>query len=311
MGWASTGRKCRRRRRLVKFWVLSNRAAARETGLPEGLPVIAGLGDGQAGGVGANICQSGTAYLALGTSVITGSFSSNYVTNPAFRTMFGGVRGSYLLETVLLGGTYTVDWLMSTLFRKKGKAAVRYRQELESEITGISAGSEGLILVPYWNSVMNPYWDASASGIVVGWRGRHGPAHLYRALLEGIAFELRLHFEGVEAALGSPIDRLIAMGGGARSDVWCQMIADITGKALQRSAVHETAALGSAILAAAGAGLFPSMVEAAQAMAAWHSQVFTPDPENKETYAALYENVYLHLYPPLRGTLKDLASMQK
>jgi xylulokinase len=283
--------------------------AARECGLPAGLAVFAGLGDGQAGGVGVNICRPGAAYLALGTSVITGSYSGQYVTHSAFRTMFGGVPGSYLLETVLLGGLYTQNWLMTTFFGKRGAAALRLRIQLEAELDQIPAGSAGLMLVPYWNSVMNPYWDATASGIVVGWRGIHRPVHLYRAILEGIAYELRLHLEGVEQALGIPLEQVVAVGGGARSEHWCQIVADVTGKPVYHAAVPEAAALGAAVLAAAGAGLYPSVSAAAQAMAAWLPGALAPRPEQHQFYSDLYHQVYRGLYPALRESLNHLETL--
>ena len=85
----------------------------------------------------------------------------------------------------------------------------------EAAAREVPPGSLGLMLVPYWNGVMNPYWDPAASGIIVGWRGTHTRAHLYRAILEGIAFEQHLNTLGVEAALGRPLTRYIALGGGA------------------------------------------------------------------------------------------------
>jgi sugar (pentulose or hexulose) kinase len=285
------------------------RSAAAATGLPEGLPVFAGLGDGQAGGVGANICQPGTAYLTLGTSVISGSYSGEYVTDRSFRTMYGGVPGSYLLETVLLGGAYTISWLLNTFLGKRGAAAARERDRLEAALDAIPAGSEGLVLVPYWNTVMNPYWDAAASGITLGWRGIHRPEHLYRAILEGIAMEVRLEFEGVENALHAPIQRVVAMGGGAHSQRWCQIMADITGKPVQRTAVDEAAALGAGILAASGAGLYTSVSEAAQKMAAWQPEVFEPDPSRNAFYSDLYTSVYKPLYPALRSPMQRLSTV--
>ena len=287
------------------------RAAARVTGLPEGLPVIAGLGDGQAGGVGANICQPGTAYLTLGTSVISGSFSGQYVTSNAFRTMFGGVPGSYLLETVLLGGTYTIEWLLKTLLGKDGTAARRERERLDAAIAHVPAGSEGLVLVPYWNTAMNPYWDATASGIVIGWKGIHRPEHVYRAILEGIALEVRLQFEGVEQALGSPVERVVAMGGGANSEAWRQIVADVTGKPVHRTVAPETTALGAGILAASGAGLFTGVDQAAAQMAGWRAEVVEPTPAGQAFYAELYESVYRRLYPAVREEMANLFHLSE
>ncbi len=286
-----------------------SRNAARVTGLPVGLPIYAGLGDGQAGGVGANICQPGTAYLTLGTSVISGTYSNRYLVNPAFRTMNGGIPGTYLLETVLLGGTYTLDWLLKTILGKSGTALARQRQAFEAQLGTVAPGSSGLMLVPYWNSAMNPYWDASASGVIFGLRGSHAPLQLYRAILEGIGFELRLQLESVEAALGQPIDSLVVMGGGARSAGWCQVIADITRKPVVRLETEEAAALGAGILAAAGSGLYESIAQAAQAMSRRSSVRFEPNLKRSRFYQVLYEDVYRQIYPALRQPMARLAEL--
>ena len=284
--------------------------AAVLTGLPAGLPVTAGLGDGQAGGLGANITRPGEAYLSLGTSVISGTYSNSYLTSPAFRTMSGGVPGSCMLETVILGGAYTISWLVekfsSVLEGKSGQAGTA-EQVFEQLASQTPAGADNLLLVPYWNSAMNPYWDSSASGIVVGWRGVHGPGHLYRAILEGIAFEQRLHTTGVEQALGKPLDRFIVMGGGARSDFWCQIIADITGKPVYRTLNLEAASLGAGMLAAASAGFYPDIPQAVQSMADIQSRPFLPDEQRQAFYRHLYEEVYVHLFPALQPYLKNLS----
>jgi xylulokinase len=275
--------------------------AARATGLPAGLPVVAGVGDGQSSGLGVGITQPGQAYLALGTSVIAGTFSQHYVVDAAFRTMYGGLSGTYMLEAPLLGGGYTIQWFMDRF------AASTDQETLEREASQLPPGSEGLVLVPYWNSVLGPYWDVAASGIVVGWRGFHRPVHLYRAILEGIAFEQRLNITGVEAALGRPVESLVAVGGGARSDLWCQTIADVTGKPVVRSSTTEAAALGAGVLAAAAAGLHPDVPHAALAMTRLQPDPIRPDGWRHERYRRLYEDVYLNLFPALQPHLRRLA----
>ncbi len=285
--------------------------AAALTGLPAGLPVVAGLGDGQAGGLGANITRPGEAYLSLGTSVISGTYSGSYLTGQAFRTMSGGIPGSCLLETVILGGAYTISWLVekfSSLLEGKMGEGGRPEQAFEQMASQTPPGADNLLLVPYWNSAMNPYWDASASGIVVGWRGVHGPGHLYRAILEGIAFEQRLHTSGVEQALSRPLERFIAMGGGAHSDFWCQIIADITGKPVYRTLNLEAAALGAGMLAAAAVGFYPDILQASQGMADIQPRPFMPDEKRQAFYQRLYEEVYVHLFPALQPYLQRLAS---
>ncbi|MBN1313610.1 MAG: xylulose kinase [Anaerolineae bacterium] len=279
--------------------------------LPAGIPVIAGLGDGQSAGLGINITRPGECYLSLGTSIVSGTFSEEFLTSQAFRTMVGGVPGTYLFETVLLGGAYTVKWFVDNFTDQAQHTTdpeMPVEAGLEADARQVPPGSQGLMLVPYWNSAMNPYWDAAASGIMVGWKGSHSRPHVYRAILEGTAFEQRLHTTGVEQALGQPIERYIAVGGGARSDLWCQIIADVTGKPVYRTQTREAAALGAGILAAA-AVLFPSVLHAARAMVHIEPAAFTPDPERHRYYSRLYQDVYVHLFPALQTYLHRLTEI--
>lgn len=284
--------------------------AARLTGLAEGTLLVAGLGDGQAAGLGVSVAQPGEAYLNLGTAVVSGTFSPKYLVDPAFRTMYGGMPGSYILETVLLGGTYTISWFIEKFFQQPGANSPRPAEEiLESEASQVPPGSLGLMLVPYWNSAMNPYWDAGATGMMIGWRGVHGRAHFYRAILEGIAFEQRLHTSGVEAALRQPVERFIAVGGGARSQLWSGIIADVTGKPVYRADAPEATALGAGALAATGAGLFSSALDAARSMTRITRQPVVPDPARAKIYEQLYEQVYRNLFPAIQSSMDRLADL--
>jgi sugar (pentulose or hexulose) kinase len=157
--------------------------------------------------------------------------------------------------------------------------------------------------------VLGPYWDPAASGIVVGWRGVHGLPHLYRAILEGMAFEQCLGMMGVEEALGRPVDRYIAIGGGARSDVWRQIIADVTGKPVFRAAITEAASLGAGILAAAAAECHADVRQAAREMTRILPQPAEPDPSRHDVYTRLFEEVYRPLFPALRICLDRLTAL--
>lgn len=284
-----------------------SRAAASVCGLPEGLPVAAGTGDGQAGGLGTNITGAGDAYLSLGTSLVSGTYSDTYTVSPAFRTLSAGLPGAYLLETVLLGGTYTINWLVEKFAGVPGSQPDMASWERAAQ--DIPPGALGLLLVPYWNTAMSPYWDASASGIVVGWRGSHRLPHFYRAILEGTAFEQRLQTEGVENAIQQPVKRFIAVGGGAQSDVWCQIISDVTGKAVFRAGTTEAASLGAGILAARAAGLFGDIQQAAAHMTRCQAIPFQPDPARHAFYSRLYTEVYRSLFPALQAHLRRLAEI--
>lgn len=284
-------------------------AAAEACGLPVGLPVVAGIGDGQASGLGVNITSPGDAYLSLGTSVISGTFSDQYIFDPAFRTMTGGVPGSYLLETVQLGGGYTVAWFMEKIAGQPGQDLADLQNFYDQAASRVPPGSAGLVVVPYWNSVLGPYWDPFASGIIVGWRAFHQLPHLYRAILEGVAFEQYLGTLGVEKALSQPVKRYIAMGGGAQNDLWCQIIADITNKPVFRATTTEAAALGAGILAATAVGCYANAREAAQEMTHILPQPIEPNVSDHAFYSRLFEEVYRPLFPALQIYLDRLASV--
>ncbi len=217
--------------------------------------------------------------------------------------MYGAAPGTFFLETDLKGGTFTLSWLVERLLGKSDVPAVL--AELERDADSIRPGSDGLVVVPYWNGVMNPYWDDGARGITVGWHGGHGPAHLYRAIIEGIAFEQRLHTSGVEQALGTPISEMVVMGGGSKSDLWCRILADVMNKPIVRAGSTEATSLGAAILAARATGWFQSLDDAARAMTATAERF---EPGNISTYDTLYRSVYQSLFPAVRTALDHLAT---
>jgi xylulokinase len=276
-------------------------SVAARCGLPADLPVIAGAGDGQCAGLGAGIVAPGRAYLNLGTAVVSGVLAQDYRIDRAFRTLYGAAPGTYFLETDLKGGTFILSWLAERLLD-------RTLSDLEAEARKLPPGADGLLLVPYWNGVMNPYWDDDASGITVGWNGGHRPAHFYRAAIEGIALEQRLHTSGVETASGA-ISELVVMGGGGKSDLWCQILADVQKKPIVRAKSAEATALGAGILAAAAAGLHADLESAVAAMTGTGER-FVPG-DNSTFYDRLFREAYAPLYPALRPALEALARLRR
>ena len=270
-------------------------------GLNRGLKVIAGLGDGQSAGLGVGITKPGEAYLNLGTGIVSGSFSATYGTDRSFRTMTGGVPGTYIFETFFGGGTYNLNWFVQQ-FAGIGDRPfgldLQPEQILESAAAGLPAGADGLLSLPYLTGVLTPYWDSTARGVLFGLTGRHGKAHVYRAILEGLAMEQRLSTTGAEAASAMPIRRFLAMGGGSRSPLWCQIIADVLGKPVAVAREPEATCLGAGILAAYGAGFFGSVEEAAAAMTGV-GKTYAPQAAQSGKYDRLYD-LYKDIYPALR-----------
>ena len=232
-----------------------NADAAAATGLLAGTPVIAGAGDGQAASLGAGVTGGGRAYVNLGTAIAGGAVSDRYVTDLAFRTCVGAIPGTFVLESVLRGGTATITWFMEHI--ADPRLDLDAYDVYERDAAALPPGAGGLMLVPYWNNVMNPYWDPAASGLVMGWTTAHRRHHLYRAILEGIAFEHRLAMEGIAAATGVPLIEHVILGGGSRSPLWCQIIADVLGAPVLRARSADATNLGAGVLAAWAAGWYP------------------------------------------------------
>ncbi|MEA2275258.1 MAG: xylulokinase [Solirubrobacteraceae bacterium] len=283
-------------------------AAAEQLGLPAGLPVVGGAGDGQSAGLGANATQPGQAYLNLGTAVVAGTMSERYAWHRAFRTLTGAVPGTYAMETLLQGGTYTVNWFLERIAMLDAPSlglGLRDVDVLETAAARLGPGAEGLLLVPYLASAQTPYWDPAARGILFGLAGHHGRQHIFRAVMEGIAFEQRLAFEAMEPQLDQAIEVLLTTGGGSRSPLWRQIVADVTGKTVVACREAETTSLGAGIQAAAVAGWHGSLLDTAEAMSGVGAR-HTPSASAAARYDELFA-VYREIYPrtaPLHQALQ-------
>lgn len=155
---------------------------------------------------------------------------------------------------------------------------------------------------------MPPYWDPRATGITVGWTGAHRKEHFYRAIMEGIAYEHRLGIEGIERATGQHIGEFILMGGGSRSALWCQIVADISGRKVTRASTTEATNLGAGILAAYAAGWYPTVKAAADAMTSTERS-FEPDDKTHAIYDRLFREVYAGLFPALKTAIDRLFDL--
>ncbi len=283
-------------------------AVAKTLGLPRGLPIVVGAGDGQSAGLGCNVTRPGRAYLNIGTGTVSGVYADSYSHAKAYRTMGGPVPGTYILETFIGGGTQNITWFVaeiSGLEDKRLKPGVTPMQILEDAAAQIPEGAEKLLCLPYWTGAMTPYWDGHARGAYVGLSGLHGKAHMYRAILESLALEERLLVGGVEAVTSRKIDEIIVLGGGARSPLWCQIIANVLGRTVKLAREQESTALGAGIHAAAAAGLYKDIRAAADAMTGVEKS-FAPDGESHARYGDIFE-AYRSIYPGLKESFRLMA----
>ena len=274
-------------------------AAADELGLPVGLPVISGAGDGQSAGLGAGIVAPGVAYLNVGSGLISGSFSRDYRPSKAYRAMAGTLPGTVNYELFVGAGTLMVSWFIKNFADAQATPAGMSKEQFwELQAAEICRGAEGLFVLPYWNGQLTPFWDHNAKGVMFGFTGAHTSAHIYRAILEGIALELRFCLEEAEPLWPERILEFISMGGGTRSPLWCQIFADVLQRPIVLAGSDEATALGAGILAAYGAGLFDSVESAASAMTGTGKR-YEPNTVAAAEYDKLYET-YRRIYPALK-----------
>jgi xylulokinase len=281
--------------------------AARATGLRAGLPIVAGAGDGQCAGLGAAVTEEGDAYLNLGTAVTLGRHATTYHTSLAFRTLASPLAGAWTLESVITSGALSLAWFGRRIAGGDSDEAHRRLQEAASTV---APGSDGLLFLPYLTRAETPYWDETARAAWVGLREDHGLAHMYRAILEGIAFEQRMLLHRMDAELGDVSQRIRAMGGGARSALWVQVLADILEQPVEVAPHAETTALGAAILAAAAVGMDGDhdVVATARRMSQGWRAV---EPDREGPAVRCYREMgplYERLYPALSPIFAALES---
>jgi len=284
---------------------------ADDLGLRRGTKVVAGAGDGQAAQLGTGITGPGAAFLNLGSGIVSGTVSESYTYGREYRTLCAATPGKFSLETFMGGGTFNLTWFVEKFSAVDPRALgldVSAESILEAAAAQLPPGSEGLMVLPYWTGALTPYWDHDARGVMVGLTGVHGKSHVYRALLEGIAFEQRLLTEGLVAVLDDPVERVIVLGGGSRSPVWCQILADVLRRPVEVVSEAESTCLGAGMLAAVAAGIHVSLPVAAEAMSGI-SRRYEPAPATSDVYDRLY-SVYKDIYPSLQPLFGRLVSAQ-
>ena len=279
-------------------------AVREEWGLSQDLPVISGLGDGQGSGLGTAAIDADIAYVNIGTSIVAGVHSPKYSYGRAYRTLAAGLPGQYDLEIVQNSGSVLANWFRENLGDPAKDGGLD--PELDAAAEKLPIGCEGLLTVPYWNAVQSPWWNPVARGAMVGFGGGHTRAHVYRSILEGMGLELRTNTQGIASGTGVQLKELRATGGGSRSGLWTQILADATGLPIVASTVDEVSAQGAAVLAMAytgvhGAGDIPA---AARAMAHF-DKTTVPIEKNTEIYAQWAE-VQKEIYPQLEGVFEKI-----
>jgi xylulokinase len=275
--------------------------AARLTGLKAGTPVVGGGGDQAAQAVGVGAVEPGIIALTLGTSGVVFATTDGPFIEPEGRlhAFCHSVPGRWHLMGVMLSAAGSLRWYRDTF------APGKDYDSLLAPAADIPVGCEGLLFLPYLTGERTPHPDPLARGAFAGLTVRHGMPHLSRAVLEGVAFGLRDSFELVKSAGLSQIRQVRVSGGGARSPLWRQILADVFQSELVTVNTTEGAAYGSALLAGVGAGFWPDVDSACRAGVQITGST-QPTPQGVRAYEPVYA-LYRELYPALKELSHKLS----
>lgn len=279
--------------------------AAIETGLPVGVPVVAGGLDAACGTLGVGVLNPGETQeqggQAGGMSICT-SFAA---AEPSLILGAHVIPERWLLQGGTVGGGGVMRWFeqeFGTDDRISGEEkGIGQLMAMNLFADEVPAGSDGLVFLPYMSGERSPIWNANAKGVYYGVDFTKTRAHFARASMEGVAYSLRHNLE-VAAAAGATVDVLRAMGGAANSRTWMQIKADITGKKVVVPSADTATALGAAILAGVGTGIYSSFEQAVETTIKIQKE-YTPNPENAAVYQKGYE-IYRELYDNLKETME-------
>lgn len=282
------------------------------TSLKAGTPVVGGGGDQAAGAVGNGVVETGIISSTVGTSGVVFAFADKPVVDPGLRvhTFCHAVPGKWHVMGVMLSAGGSLRWYRDTFAECEMAEARKNNGEvydiLSSQVAGVEPGCEGLIFLPYLTGERTPYPDPNARGTFFGITLRHTKPHFVRAVYEGVAYGLRDSFE-ILNEMQLPINQVRASGGGARSAVWRQIQADITGREHVLINVDEGPAFGVALLAGVGTGVYPSVEEACRSTIKVTSST-KPDAATKALYDRYY-GVYRSLYPALKDQFRRVSDI--
>ncbi len=277
--------------------------AAEATGLLPGTPVVAGAGDNAAAAVGTGVVKNGLAFTTIGTSGVVYAHSDKAAIDPQGRvhTFCCAVPGAWHVMGVTQAAGLSLKW-----FRNNFTAGESYA-ELDEKAAQIPAGANRLLFLPYLMGERTPHLDPDCRGAFIGLSAVHTKYDLLRAVMEGVTYSLKDCLD-ILKEMGLGIDRMYACGGGAKSPFWRQMLADVFGLPVLTVKCVDGPALGAAVLAAVGTGLYSDVPSASGAMLK-DDELQVPAAERTAEYIKYY-GIYRELYPALKKSFSALAGLQ-
>ena len=284
--------------------------ASDQTGIPEGIPVIACGSDKGCETIGMGVVDETMASLSFGTTATVQTTTQRYFEPLRFMPPYPApIPDHYNPEVEIFRGYWMITWFKNEFAYKEVLEAqdkgLTPEEVLNDLLANVPAGSMGLLVQPYWGPGLK---YPSAKGAMIGFGDVHGRAHVYRAVIEGLGYALLEGLRKIQKAGKLRVKQLTVSGGAAQSDEICRITSDIFGLPLARGKTFETAGLGAAIVTSVGLGLNSSFQSAIEHMVKY-DVVFRPDPVNVAVYRRLYERVYEKMFRALRPLYREIRSI--
>ena len=289
-----------------------SKKAAEECGVPEGTPVVGGAGDNAAAAVGTGTVEDGRAFTTIGTSGVVFAHTSQLSIDPQGRvhTFCCAVPGAWHVMGVTQAAGLSLKWFRDNFCHEEMIAADGMGKDpyflMDQQAGRIPIGCDRLLYLPYLMGERTPHLDPDCRGVFFGLSAMHTRQHLLRAVMEGVTYSQRDSVE-VLKSMGVKIGEMLACGGGGSSPLWRQMLADVYNCPVKTVASKEGPALGVAILAGVGTGVYKSVEEGCKAVIRTNPPQ-NPVAEQSAEYEKFYQ-IYKSLYPALRDAYHNLAKL--
>ena len=286
---------------------------AGELGLPSNVSIVTGAHDQLANAVGCGVIKEGRAVYGMGTFIcITPVFSERrepaVMIEQGLNTEHHAVPGKYVSFIYNQGGSM-VKWFRDTFAAVEHRQAEEGRRDVYTDLFAeIPQGPSSIMVLPHFTITGPPEFISDSCGVVAGLRLETSRGDILKGILEGTTFDLKECIESLPPT-GIEIVDFRAVGGGSKSDAWIQICADILGRPFVRPRITEAGALGAAIIAGVGDGVFSSFEAGVEAMVRLE-RTFEPDPQQQQLYESRFE-MYRRLWPLMEEYLRDLASEQR
>ena len=286
--------------------------AAELCGVPAGTPVVGGAGDNAAAAVGTGTVQDGIAFTTLGTSGVVFAHTDKLSIDPKGRvhTFCCAVPGAWHVMGVTQAAGLSLKWFRDNFCSDEMVAAKGLDKDpyylMDKQAERIPIGAERLLYLPYLMGERTPHLDPNCRGAFIGLSAMHTRQHMLRAVMEGVVYSQRDSVE-VLRGMGVKINDMLACGGGGTSPLWRQMLADVYGCPVKTVVSKEGPALGVAILASVGTGIYKSVQEACKEVIKTNPAQ-NPIAENSKEYEKFYK-MYTELYPALKESYAKLAAL--